>query len=373
MSIKELVEISRFYGKDPNFLMAGGGNTSFKDEKYIFIKASGFELASIKEDGFVKLNRNTLESILEKEYPTDINLREKIFLQELIASCANGETKRPSIESLLHAILPQKYIVHTHPALVNGLTCSKNGFYIAKKLFDYRYVWIPYVTPGYTLAKSVKNRLSVYQKKYNLLPSIIFLENHGLIVGAENLVEIKSIHNFIMKTLKKQINRKPDFSPVKIDEEKIKKVYNYIKNYPAFKEMYIIFKNNAEISKVIRDSDSFKKVHSAYTPDHIVYAGPEMLFIENLENIEDNIDKYNRRNGCYPRVIAVKMLGVFTTGIKEIASHIAMISFLDALKIATYTESFGGYKFMDKNQIDFINSWQVEEFRSNIIMNNKTI
>ncbi|MBM3701454.1 MAG: class II aldolase, partial [Actinobacteria bacterium] len=59
MSIKELVRISRFYGKDPSFLLAGGGNTSYKDNKYLYVKASGFKLASIGKDGFVKLERNT--------------------------------------------------------------------------------------------------------------------------------------------------------------------------------------------------------------------------------------------------------------------------------------------------------------------------
>jgi rhamnose utilization protein RhaD (predicted bifunctional aldolase and dehydrogenase) len=372
MSIKELVKISRFYGKDPSFLLAGGGNTSFKDKRYIFVKASGFELASIEEDGFVKLDRNILESILEKEYPANIDLRERLVLQDLMDSRVSGETKRPSVESLLHAILPWKYIIHTHPAIVNGLTCSKNGHHIAEKLFNSRCIWIPYVTPGYILAKLVKTRMAEYKKEHESLPDIILLGNHGLIVGAENLGEIENIHDFIIKTLKKQIACEPDFSLLQVSKEEIEKVYNYIKNYPAFKDIYITFENNTEISKVVKDSTSFKKVHSSYTPNHIVYAGPEMLFIENLGSIKRDIDRYSKRNGCYPKVIAVKMLGVFTIGIKESTSRIAMLSFLDALKIAIYTESFGGYKFMDRKQIDFIKSWGVEEFRSEIILDKRS-
>ncbi|MBA7700183.1 hypothetical protein ES703_108892 [subsurface metagenome] len=89
-----------------------------------------------------------------------------------------------------------------------------------------------------------------------------------------------------------------------------------------------------------------------------------MLFIEDLNNIEQDIDQYRERNECYPKVIAVKMTGVFTLGDKEESSHITMLLFLDALKIAVHTESFGGYKFMDKEQIDFIKNWKVEEFRT---------
>ncbi|MBA7509804.1 hypothetical protein ES705_01773 [subsurface metagenome] len=366
MSIKELVEISRFYGKDSGFLLAGGGNTSFKDESYIYVKASGFKLASIEEDGFVKLDRNALNQIWKKKYPVDVGLREKQALQDLMNSRASGETKRPSVESLLHAILPQKYVVHTHPAMVNGLTCSKNGRYIAEQLFHTRCIWVPSVNPGYILAKVIKTQLVEHKKKYRLLPDIILLENHGMFVGAETIREIKNIHDFIIGTLKKQIVYEPDFSSVQVSKVEIEKIYNRIKNYPVFKDVYITFENNIEISAAVKDSASFQKVRYPYIPDHLVYAGPEMLFIEDLNNIEQDIDQYRERNECYPKVIAVKMTGVFTLGDKEESSHITMLLFLDALKIAVYTESFGGYKFMDKEQIDFIKNWETEEFRSKV-------
>ena len=88
--------------------------------------------------------------------------------------------------------------------------------------------------------------------------------------------------------------------------------------------------------------------------------------MENSNNIRQDIDQYKERNSCYPKVIAVKMLGVFAIGDREDSSRIAMLLFLDALKIAVYTESFGGYKFMDKEQIDFIKNWEVEKFRSKV-------
>jgi len=91
-----------------------------------------------------------------------------------------------------------------------------------------------------------------------------------------------------------------------------------------------------------------------------------MLFVEDLNSIEQDIDQYRERNECYPKVIAVKMIGVLALGDEEDSSRIAMLLFLDALKIAVYTESFGGYKFMDKEQIDFIKNWEVEKFRSKV-------
>lgn len=366
MSIKELVRISRFYGKDPSFLLAGGGNTSYKDDKNLYVKASGFKLASIGKDGFVKLERNALNRVWEKEYPADVDLREKQALQDLMDSRASGEEKRPSVESLLHAVLPQKYIVHTHPTIVNGLTCSKNGRQVAEKLFNTRCMWISSVNPGYILAKLIKTKLAEHEKKYNLLPDIILLENHGMFVGAETVEVIKTIHNYVIGTLKKHIIRKPDFSSTRINKTEMEKVCRRIKNYSAFKDKYITFEYNTEISAAVKDSTSFQKVHSSYTPDHTLYAGPEMLFVEDLNSIEQDIDQYRERNNCYPKVIAVKTTGVFAIGDGKNASHITMLLFLDALKIAVYAESFGGHKFMDKEQIDFIKNWEVEKFRSKI-------
>ena len=85
-----------------------------------------------------------------------------------------------------------------------------------------------------------------------------------------------------------------------------------------------------------------------------------MLFMEDLNSIERRIDQYSERNGCYPKVIAVKTAGVFTLGDEEDSSRITMLLFLDALKIAVYTESFGGYRFIDKEKIDFIKNWKVK-------------
>ena len=261
-----MIEISRFYGKDSSFLLAGGGNTSFKDDSYLYVKASGFKLASIGEDGFVKLDRNALNRIWEKRYPANVDLRENQALQDLLDTRAGGETKRPSVESLSHAALPQKYVIHTHPTIVNGLTCSKSGRQIAEQLFHTRCMWIPLVSPGYILAKLIKTHLTVHEKKYNSLPDIILLENHGMFVGAETIGEIKTIHNFVTDTLKKRIVREPDLSPIQVSKVEIKKIYRQLKNYPAFKNKYITFENNTEISADVKDSTSFEKVHSPYTP-----------------------------------------------------------------------------------------------------------
>lgn len=366
MSIEDLVKISRLYGKNPSFVQGGGGNTSYKDRNYLYVKASGFSLESIGKNGFVKLDRKMLNSIWEKEYPTDADLREKQALKDLLNSRAEGEVKRPSVESLLHTALPQKFIVHTHPTIINGLTCSKNGPKLAKKFFGIRCMWVPLMSPGYVLAKKIYSLLDEHKKKYNLSPDIIFLENHGIFIGSETIDNIKWIYDNVISILKEHIVRKPDFSSIKVNKLEVEEASFRIKNHYNFKDSHIIFENNKEISMAVKNRKSFKKVCSSYTPDHILYAGPEVFFLEDVEDIEKDIDKYWQRNSCYPKIIAVKHLGVFAIGKKVKISRMAMVFFLDALKIAIYAESFGGYKHMDKEIIDFIVNWEVEKFRSKI-------
>jgi len=69
--LKDLLSISRHYGSDPGFLLAGGGNSSYKTEEHLYIKASGVSLSEIGEGGFVKLRRERLAAMWNREYPKD--------------------------------------------------------------------------------------------------------------------------------------------------------------------------------------------------------------------------------------------------------------------------------------------------------------
>ena len=80
MSLKELVDISNKYGKKHEFVIAGGGNTSYKDDKNLYIKGSGVSLANIDEDGFVRMEREKLKAIWGKSYPEDIYMLERDVL-----------------------------------------------------------------------------------------------------------------------------------------------------------------------------------------------------------------------------------------------------------------------------------------------------
>ena len=103
MSIDALVEVSRYYGNNPDYVLAGGGNTSWKTKDTLYVKASGFSLAEAARDSFVEIDRKALELILEKKYPPSAEDRESAVLKDMMAARRQGE-KRPSVEALLHGL-----------------------------------------------------------------------------------------------------------------------------------------------------------------------------------------------------------------------------------------------------------------------------
>ena len=140
MLIDELVGFSNFYGSDPSLVLAGGGNTSAKRDGRMWVKGSGTALVTITAQGFVKMDLSKLGEIFEKSYPDSDSEREALVLEDLMAARVPGETKRPSVETTLHALFPQNYDLHLHPAEINGLTCSKGGESVAKKVIDREFI-----------------------------------------------------------------------------------------------------------------------------------------------------------------------------------------------------------------------------------------
>ena len=126
-NIQDLFEISRFYGTNSEYVIAGGGNTSFKNKDNLWIKASGVSLADIQKEGFVCLSREKLKIISEKSYSNNSVEREEEVKKDLYNAIIDNDGKRPSVETSLHELVDYQFVVHTHPTLVNSIMCSKNA------------------------------------------------------------------------------------------------------------------------------------------------------------------------------------------------------------------------------------------------------
>jgi rhamnose utilization protein RhaD (predicted bifunctional aldolase and dehydrogenase) len=368
MSIEALAEISRYYGANPDYVLAGGGNTSWKDEDTLYVKGSGISLAGVVPDSFVKMDRKALARIWEKSYPKVSVERESAVLADMIAARKAGEEqKRPSVEALLHDLLPFAFVVHLHPALVNGLTCSQQGEAAMKKIFGDGAIWIPSTNPGYILAKLVKMAMDDYRAKHGKPAATIFLQNHGVFAGADSVEGIKELYGEIMSTIGAVIQRKPNFSGEK-RESGGAAVSEITCTLSELAGGSVAFLWDHEIAALVKDRSSFTPISSVFTPDHIVYAGSDPLFTEakTAAGIREAWKNHVQKIGRNPKIIAVQGLGVFGAAATEKAAGLALELFRDAVKVAIYAESFGGPRFMTADQIEFINNWEVERFRSGV-------
>ena len=127
MDLSTLVKMSNTYGSNPAYVLAGGGNTSVKDDTTLYVKGSGTQLATIKAEEFVKMDRARLNEIMKTEYPADDVKRESAYLADVMAAVTDDDkTKRPSVEALLHNLFAYTYVLHVHPTLVENVEQAKD-------------------------------------------------------------------------------------------------------------------------------------------------------------------------------------------------------------------------------------------------------
>ena len=153
------VYTSRLLGQNSDLVLHGGGNTSVKiqqtnlfgeAEDILYVKGSGCDLATIDEDGFTPLLLKTLRKLAALENISDV---EMIRQQQMAKS--NPDAPTPSVEALLHAIIPFDWIDHTHADAVVTLTNTPEGNELIRKIYGERLLLIPYVMPGFKLSRKV--------------------------------------------------------------------------------------------------------------------------------------------------------------------------------------------------------------------------
>ncbi len=368
-SMDKLVAVSRKYGSDPDYVLAGGGNTSWKENGVMAVKASGTELGNITSKGFVRLDLDKLQYIRTKKYPEDRAEREEMALEDLMNSRLSGEEGRPSVESLLHAIIPEKIVVHTHPALVNGLTCSVKGAEKAEELFPGRSLWIPLVDPGYILAKTVDDELVKWASSHNgRQPDYIFLANHGVFLWGNDLDEIDRKSENLFEVLKGSVT---DPSPVvtdngaEVSEDLLEKVGSL-----AGKEGKALFTTGPEIRELLGTKESAAPLLNSLSPDHIVYMGHTPLVYNDIPDdklfpqIEKDYQEFTEKWGMEPKSILVLGKGIISIGNSMKSAELARLLMLDAIRVIRISKSFGGPEFMSEEKVNFINTWEVEKYRA---------
>jgi rhamnose utilization protein RhaD (predicted bifunctional aldolase and dehydrogenase)/NAD(P)-dependent dehydrogenase (short-subunit alcohol dehydrogenase family) len=174
---------ARLIGSDPALVLHGGGNTSVKAHaktalgdsiEVLHIKGSGGDLATIDVAGHPAVRLEPLRRLRGLA-----SLSDEAMVNELRTNLLDASAPNPSVEALLHAFLPAKYVDHTHADAILALADQPDGRRIFTELFGKGLVWIPYVMPGFALAKRC---IEEYEKvAAHDEPKVIVLERHGLL------------------------------------------------------------------------------------------------------------------------------------------------------------------------------------------------
>jgi rhamnose utilization protein RhaD (predicted bifunctional aldolase and dehydrogenase)/NAD(P)-dependent dehydrogenase (short-subunit alcohol dehydrogenase family) len=378
VNLKPLVEISQWCGSDPEQVLAGGGNTSYKDAETLWIKASGVSLANIDETGFVEMNRHRLNDLLAADLGDHPIHREEGFKTRVMAARLHPEKgQRPSVECALHNLLPAAYVVHTHPTWVNMVACTVDGENTCRQIYGENVIWVPYVDPGFVLAKTLANKLKDFcARTGETYPEAVVMGNHGLLICGQTPEHVVEVQNRMIQKAKDAIgplNYDAD-APRSDARELIEKIA------PALR---ILLSDNQN-AKSVCFNDSPVALHMAMsdkgrdhanggplTPDQIVYCKSFPLWLNpvsaaNLDSLKEALVKHKTDTGFAPRIIIVEGLGLFAIGDDLAAANTLCSVYLDAIKVMNGAEKLGGIRYMDKREREFIDSWEVENYRRSI-------
>lgn len=367
-TIQDLIDISRYYGIDNRFVIAGGGNTSYKNKEKLWVKASGSSLSTITEEGFAVLDREKLSLMSEKVYSSDATEREEQVKNDL-ADATLTKGKRPSVETSMHNVIGFSYVVHLHPTVINGLMCAQDAEKELFRLFGEKNVYIPYTDPGYVLFKKVEEKIKEYRAKHREEPKVIWLQNHGIFVAANTVDEIKEIYADIIDKLEKAVVIKLPLGerPFCSCTELLLPGLRMMLSNDGLKTLKVR-KNN--LIKFFYDSeDEQKTIIRPFTPDAIVYCKSNYIILNEeepeavLKEAEKLIPVFIAKFGYSPKVLLIKGIGLVAVGDNAKQCDIILDVIEDAMKIAFLAKPFGGAHPMTQEQIDFIDNWEVENYR----------
>ena len=376
------VYTSRLLGANPNLVLHGGGNTSVKIKKkdfygiskeYLYVKGSGCDLATINEADFSACDIQDLLSLSSMEDLSDTNM-----VSQSRASMLDPNSLTPSIEAIVHAVIPSKYVDHTHADSILSLTNCPNGRKNISDLFGDSVIVVPYVMPGFDLAKEVKKQIQ--KSKLNKVEGMILM-NHGIFTfdddarsSYEKMIRLVSrAERFIKKKIAKKklpVSKLQGISPN--DLSQLRKVVSEWRGHPVLASLdndiksteFACLKNIKSIS-----------TRGPLTPDHVIRTKRTPAIIGS--NIVDSIDKYvddytkyfNRHASSNltmldpaPRWAIWPNKGIVYFGKNDKEISIIRDIVRHTIKTIQQTElAFGSWKALSASKLFDIEYWELEQ------------
>ncbi|WP_276352045.1 bifunctional aldolase/short-chain dehydrogenase [Cohnella caldifontis] len=399
-TLDQLVYRSNIIGADRRVCNIFGGNTSAKtvvkdfrgrDVEVMYVKGSGSDLASMKAGNFTGLRMEDIRPLFEREAMTD---------EEMVAYLGHcmidSKHPRASIETLLHAFLPFKHVDHTHPDAIISLCCADNGKALAKEIFGDRFVWVPYVRPGFTLSKMIAEGVLGSPKA-----ELVLMEKHGLVTWGETseacYAQTIKIINEAEAFIEARVNEAKLFGgakhaalPADVRRGIVSQVMPTVRGAVSdAKKMILSFDDQDDVLAFVGGADAPKLSQvGAACPDHLVHTKVVPLFIDWTPNADDveglkaklkeGIAAYKEQYKAYfernknegdvmfeaaPRVILIPGLGMINTGKSWALSQVSGALYHRAIAVMRGATALGQFVSLSENESYNVEYWPLELYK----------
>ncbi|MEO8392080.1 MAG: bifunctional aldolase/short-chain dehydrogenase [Chloroflexota bacterium] len=381
--LAQRVYTSRLLGRDKSLVMHGGGNTSVKirqpnifgrEEDVLYVKGSGWDLETIEAAGFAPVK---LAPLLE--LATLPALSDTQMANELRVAMTDASAPSPSVEAILHAILPHKYVDHTHADAVISVTNSPNGRSRIEEIYSDSVVIIPYVMPGFKLARSVAE-LFPAQANSNTIGMILL--NHGLFsfgaTAQESYERMIDLVNRVEEYLKQHNAWRIDFSyppapprPIARDLALLRKEVSALAGAPMIMSAH----TDAQVIDFLHHENLLDLTGGPLTPDHVLFTKRIPLIGRDVQSYAAAYQQYFDANkeradqpltmlDAAPRVILDPEMGLVTVGRTAKQASVVEDIYRHTMEVILRANVLGGYEALPAGDIFDVEYWDLEQAKA---------
>jgi len=321
-------------GKDPLLVQGAGGNVSWKENDTLWIKASGTWLAQAAEkDIFVPVDLLHLRAAIERG---DFSVTPKVISESEL---------RPSIETLLHALMPHRVVVHLHAIEILAHLVRNSCQSDFQSLLDatVSWVWVAYKKPGAELAVAVNLALQTMNNA-----NVVFLQNHGVVMGGDNIEEIDQL----LKSMAQALSTSPRSFDENIPPSDPLSIDGKVLYYPV---------TDQAVHQLAMDDDLFLHLKSAWAlyPDHVVFLGAQPYTYSDMNTLINELHDSKET----PELIFVQNLGVFTVPHFSLAKHVQLRCYYEVM-VRQHKENMT--QCLTSLQIGELLNWDAEQYRMGV-------
>lgn len=374
------VYTSRLLGKEEDLVLHGGGNTSVKiretnifgeEEDILYVKGSGWDLATIEAPGFAPVKLSALKKLAELDSLTDM---EMVKYQRM--ALTNPSAPNPSVEAILHGIIPYTFVDHSHADAVVTLTNTPNGEEIIKEVYGDSVVIVPYVMPGFILAKEIYEMTKGID--WDSIEGLILL-NHGVFtfhadpkVSYEKMIEIVSKAEDYLK--EKGIQPVPKEAAESPDALQLAQIRNQLSN--IWKKPVLSRLDNSYTAVAFSNLKNAKTIsdRGPLTPDHIIRTKRTPVFLSNdsekdLASYVQGYDQYfnNYNTGEQVQLDPAPRWGILPgKGTLSFGNSVKALKIIEDITAHTrkaiyQAEQLGGWKALPQSDLFEMEYWSLEQ------------